>query len=222
LLVLVAAASTSISASEPEQPAPRPPLPSGISKEELFGTAIRNSKWRRTSIEVCWLDFDTADAAHRAIVRRAVAETWEKHSPVRFTGWQRCVLPAKGIRIRVADETQAPHVEWIGRFLDGRTPGMTLNFVFGNWRPECQGTRDFCVYAIAAHEFGHALGFTHEQNRPEAPDWCKELKEGAVGDYKVTRYDGSSIMNYCNANWSGDGKLSQLDIDAVQTFYGRV
>ena len=27
-------------------------------------------------------------------------------------------------------------------------------------------------------------------------------------------------MNYCNPIWNGDGKLSALDIEAVQTFYG--
>lgn len=202
-------------------PIPAPPLPTGIARQELFGTAVRLSKWKRNPVEVCWLAMPAGEAPLRELVKRAVSETWEHHSRIRFTGWSACAGSPRGIRIQVADEAAAPHVKWIGRFTDGRDPGMVLNFTFLNWRQECQQTRDFCVYAIAAHEFGHALGFTHEQNRTEAPDWCRERKEGAVGDYKVTDYDPASIMNYCNANWLGNGRLSALDVEAVQEIYGR-
>ena len=192
--------------------------PAGMTDEELFGTVIRQSKWQTFPIPVCWENPGTNDGPYRATTRRAVEETWERHSRVRFVGWATCNDNSPGIRIRIADE--GPHVKALGRYLDKRPQGMVLNFAFQNWGRNCQSTPDFCVYAIAAHEFGHALGFAHEQNRADAPPECRADSQGTTGDYNVTKYDANSIMNYCNPQWNGDGKLSALDIEAVQKFYG--
>lgn len=197
----------------------QPARPAGISLFELFGVVIRKSKWATTNINVCWENAKPEDEAHRQLVKKAVADTWEKHSVIRFQSWGDCQNGSLGIRIRVADK--APRTEAIGRYLNGRPNGMTLNFSFRHWGPECSKNVDFCIAASAAHEFGHALGFTHEQNRNDAPLQCRREKaQGSVGDYKVTKYDAKSIMNYCNPHWLGDGQLSALDIQAVQTFYG--
>ena len=156
--------------------------------------------------------------AARAIVRRAVGETWEHYSKVKFVGWDTCAPTSNGIHIRISDEQ--PHVQALGRYLNRYPSGMILNFRFQNWSRNCATMRDFCIYAVAAHEFGHALGFTHEQNRDDAPPECRAERAGTEGDYKVTVFDRGSIMSYCNPQWNGNGKLSALDVRAVQTVYG--
>ena len=98
---------------------------------------------------------------------------------------------------------------------------MVLNFSFNSWNMACQSTRMFCIQAIAVHEFGHALGAGHEQNRADVPDQgCRDQRQGTDPDYNVTPYDLASIMNYCSPSWNGDGRLSLYDIEGIRSLYG--
>jgi hypothetical protein len=194
-------------------------VPVGITQEELFGTMLRSSKWTKMPIGVCWENPSDNDVDKHALVRRAVEETWMANAAISFTGWDTCGDKTPGVHIRVSDEE--PHTKALGYYLDRYPSGLVLNFQFTNWSRDCMQKRDFCIYAVAAHEFGHVLGFTHEQNRDDAPAECRAERSGTVGDYKVTRFDRGSIMSYCNSNWNGDGKLSDLDKQAAQTVYGK-
>ena len=195
-------------------------VPVGITKEELFGTMLRSSKWKTMPIGVCWENPFDGDADKRTIVRHAVEETWVANAAITFTGWDdTCGDKTPGVHIRISDEQ--PHTRAMGYYLDKYPSGLILNFQFTNWSRDCMQKRDFCIYAVAAHEFGHVLGFTHEQNRNDAPAECQAERSGTVGDYKVTRFDRGSIMSYCNPNWNGNGKLSDLDVQAAQTVYGK-
>ncbi|MDI1432912.1 FG-GAP-like repeat-containing protein [Polyangium sorediatum] len=175
--------------------------------------------WSTQTVQVCWENPSAAPQAERDWVRQAVLRTWDAHTWLDLNGWGTCTSSSNGIRIRIADEADAPHTEVLGTDLDGMVNGMVLNFTFQNWGTECQSTRQFCIEAIGVHEFGHALGFAHEQNRPDTPSDCKK-RQGPDGDLTVNPWDADSIMNYCNLLWNNDGELSQSDIAGAIAMYG--
>jgi len=181
--------------------------------------ALKSGIWKSLEIPVCWEEQNQKFEKQRQWVQDAVKGSWEKNSALHFVGWGNCQSGSKGLRIGVQDV--GPHTEGLGSELDGLKNGMVLNFTFLKWSQSCSTELEFCIKDIAVHEFGHALGFSHEQNRPDAPKRCKMDSQGSDGDLLVTPYDLNSVMNYCNPKWQGDGTLSTLDIKGLQSFYGK-
>jgi hypothetical protein len=190
----------------------------GQRSDELYLMDPYASQTFDRTIPVC---FNSATATRsdfttiRRRIKDIVARTWTQATGLRFKGvssseWQQC--PQDGF----------PATINIGYGACGGSGAQTCSPALGG----CQNRIDinFCVDAISdatvAHEFGHALGFTHEFNRPDftSTPTCPGTPVPG-GDPLGTIPDESSILNstYCHLN----PELSYWDIAGSQNLWGR-
>lgn len=165
---------------------------------------VANNLWPSNFISVCF-DFDGFDDKKTWVREKLTGPTsWSAHAQITFVGWFRCAPSDRGIRIRNGTGSVAYSLGPV----DGTVILDLKMDIPERIRLEWE----------AMHEFGHALGFSHEQNRYDAPAACQALAQGQNGDTIYGPYDPDSIMNYCAP---ADPDLSAGDIAGVQFAYGR-
>jgi|GEM_PF-3693526 len=197
-----------------------------------------------TPVRVCTVD-PGVDAALVTRLKNALGGSWAANSRVKFFDFRPCT----DLTIDEQKEAVGWHYSLGGDQnsqvgTNGRGMVTPTNFAVQSGRPgsyieACQNPSNYdaCFDQYAIHEFGHVLGFQHEQDRWDRPCGCETGGQTlypsttvayvpGIGDYGG--FDNKSIMVYggeCRDGSStsvrfGSPTVDSVDITALRQYYG--
>lgn len=207
------------------------------SAQTLYGNTAfywPNAGVGRTDINVCWENPNSAPgssaaarAAWRDERRRAIEESWGRNARINFYGWDG--VDAVNNPSACSNAAAGIHVVICSLPTDARCPALPASQAGGGY-PAINGLNNGVRLnpnhpaSIAVHEFGHTLGYYHEEERPDSPNVtsgaCAKQSWPNSNPASYGGYDSTGIMSYCQpptaAPW-----LSANDIAGLQRSYGR-
>lgn len=143
--------------------------------------------------------------------REALAQSWGTENLVRFSEGA-CDSNTVQVTFRPVNTNNLGGQAGVGRF-----GALQLGMQLGSGYLERGDITGFKW--VVAHEMGHVLGFSHEQDQPNST--CNEGRDASGTGISLTQYDPSSVMNYC-AVPNEAAILSELDRQGFRRAYGNV